>query len=293
MTARLGLGTVQFGLAYGVANSLGRPSDTAVRAILAAAAEDDCALFDTAAAYGDSEAVLGRLRSGAETPIVSKLPAVGAGTDVDAVPALVSEAIGHSLQLLRVPSLYGYLVHHADDLIGPLGLPILAALRIAKAAGQVARIGVSIYDGAQLDAILKLFVPDIVQLPLNIVDRRLLDSGHLARLKAAGTEIHVRSAYLQGVLQMQPDRLPIHLRRLAPRIEMLDQRCRSAGVSRSQAALRFLLDLPEVDVVVVGAQTDAEWADSSAAARISTRIATDGLACDDLELIDPRRWPRT
>ena len=59
MISKLILGTVQFGLNYGIANSEGKPDLNKVRAILRCAADHGIRILDTAAAYGDSETVIG------------------------------------------------------------------------------------------------------------------------------------------------------------------------------------------------------------------------------------------
>src|SRR4051812_49209822 len=59
--AKLGLGTVQFGQAYGISNSKGQVSRAEAAAILARAAQAGVMIIDTAANYGEAEAVLAKL----------------------------------------------------------------------------------------------------------------------------------------------------------------------------------------------------------------------------------------
>ena len=76
--SRLLLGTVQFGLNYGIANTQGKPSFERVKAILRTALDNGITSLDTAAAYGDSEEVLGKalaeLDIADRMTIVSKVP---------------------------------------------------------------------------------------------------------------------------------------------------------------------------------------------------------------------------
>ena len=57
--SRLVLGTVQFGMNYGVANTHGKPSYETVKDILRKALDNGITTLDTAAGYGDSEEVIG------------------------------------------------------------------------------------------------------------------------------------------------------------------------------------------------------------------------------------------
>ena len=84
---------------------------------------------------------------------------------------------------------------------------------LLKSEGLVKRIGVSVYDAAEIDGVLEIFRPDVVQLPLNIFDQRLIQSGHIKALQSAGIEIHARSAFLQGILLSERSALPDYFKR--------------------------------------------------------------------------------
>ena len=76
MTPQLCLGTAQFGLAYGITNSIGQVSEAAVGQLLDQAGAAGIRWLDTAQAYGNAEAVLGRQLPVAHGfRLISKLPA--------------------------------------------------------------------------------------------------------------------------------------------------------------------------------------------------------------------------
>src|SRR5262249_17350751 len=156
--------------------------------------------IDTAPLYGGSEESLGRaLRAGDAFAIVTKTPWFGPG-GVPANAEALTSAFQASLDRLRQERVYGLLVHRASDLLGPEGDDLFEAMRRLKQLGRVAKIGVSIYDARELEGVLARHQPDLVQLPLNVLDQRLLAGGQITRLKSAGVEIHARSAFLQGLL---------------------------------------------------------------------------------------------
>ncbi len=81
-------------------------------------------------------------------------------------------------------------------------------LKTIKLNGLVKKIGISIYDPSECEQVMNLARIDIVQAPLNIVDRRLVVSGWLSRLHSEEIEIHTRSVFLQGLLLMPRNKIP-------------------------------------------------------------------------------------
>jgi aryl-alcohol dehydrogenase-like predicted oxidoreductase len=287
---------VQFGLAYGVTNARGQVPRADVAAILAAALAAGVDLLDTAAAYGESETVLGELLSATPLRLVSKIAAIDAATIGDTEIAACRESVRRSLARLRRQQLYGLLLHRADDLLKPGGDRLLALLCELKDAGLVARIGVSAYERRQIDRVLALFTPDLLQVPVSLFDRRLLRDGTLARLKAQGCEIHARSVFLQGALLADPATLPAHFTPWRDRLRRFTELADRAGRSRLSLCLGFVLARPEIDGIIVGVTGLAELQEIlAAAAEAETPLPTglDALAVDDPQLVNPALWPGT
>ena len=72
---RITLGTVQFGMRYGVANRCGRPDKEEISRVLYAAAELGVSMLDTAPGYGDVEKMLGSgAPSGVSLPVLYLSP---------------------------------------------------------------------------------------------------------------------------------------------------------------------------------------------------------------------------
>jgi len=291
---KLGLGTVQFGLAYGVTNERGQVPAAEVRAIVAAAIAAGIDLFDTAAAYGDSESVLGQaLESLTDVRIVSKLPPLAADRIGAAEIEQCRAALQRSLAQLRRPSIYGLLLHRPDDLRKPGAERLVALLEELKGAGTVARIGISAYDRAQIELALDCFPLDAVQVPVNLLDQRLLQDGTLARLRHRNVEVHARSAFLQGALLAEPSSLPAHFAPHRDRLSAVGRAAERAGLSRLALCLRFVLDQPVIDRVIVGVTGLAELQQILAAATDATPLPEGlaSLASDDPRLVNPALWP--
>lgn len=290
---RLGLGTVQFGLPYGVTNATGKVGVEEAGKIVDFAEQSRLAAIDTAAAYGDSEAVLGQcLPPRGDVPIVSKTlpirkPRIGAD-DLDAV----SRRFHASLKNLGRPCLDGLLVHHADDLLVPGGDALHALLCEWKAKGLVRRIGVSVYDRQQIDALVERFgFPDLVQLPLSVFDQRLVADGTIDLLHGAGVEIHARSVFLQGLLLVDSESLPQYFAPIRDRHAAYLGHLGAHGVSPLAAALGFLRSLPQVAVALVGVLSLAHLQECVAAYDAACSLDLAEFAIADHRFVDPRGWP--
>jgi aryl-alcohol dehydrogenase-like predicted oxidoreductase len=288
----LGLGTAQLGLPYGVSNRDGRPSEAEAAAIVGRALEHGVRVFDTAPAYGEAEALLGRLLpADADVRVVTKTAPGGEGGA--ATPDTVRRAVERSLERLRRDSLDALLVHHGSELAGPGGGRLATCLLELRDAGLARRLGVSVYDRAELDAARELLPLDLVQLPLNAFDRRLAADGTIDELHAAGVEVHARSAFLQGLLLMKPEELPAGLAAAEPPLRRFHKLRRERGLGPIEAALGAVREVPGVDVVLVGVNSARELDECAAAIGAAAGPAIDPaeIAIDDPTAIDPRRWP--
>jgi aryl-alcohol dehydrogenase-like predicted oxidoreductase len=288
---RLGLGTVQFGLSYGVSNVVGRFPEQQVAEVLDYAWREGIRTLDTANAYGDSEVVLGRnLSPTHDFEIVTKTVPVAATTIDATVIQEVERGLRTSLERLGVQNVHGVLVHQADNLIVPGGERLYELLAAWKQAGRIRHIGVSVYDSRQLLQVTERFRVDIVQLPLNVFDQRMLRDGSVGRLHAAGVKVHVRSVFLQGLLLMRPEELPPHLARFAGRLTQYRQHLAQLQCSALEAALGFIKGIPEVDVALIGINSPAHLRECIDAYDRSGRLDLAAFGSEDVQLIDPRHW---
>lgn len=238
--SKLVLGTVQFGLQYGV-NSAGRPSEEAVKNILAEAAKGGITTLDTSSAYGNSEEILGECVTPEENfKIVSKYPK----GDIS-----VKEMFNASFERLKVDSLYGYLLHHFEVYKNnPKAWDEFVAL---KESGKVKKIGFSLYTPEELEFIIDKKSPfDLIQVPFNIFDKKFLPL--MKELHEKGIEIHVRSTFLQGLFFKDRDSLPEKLKPMKKYLLELDEFSKRSGLSISEIALNYNLQNPYIDGVLIG-----------------------------------------
>lgn len=285
---KLALGAAQFGLAYGIANVGGQIDVETGKLIIKSAWAAGIDTIDTAITYGQSEQRLGD--AGVQAwRIVSKLPAVPQGcTDVS---AWVNSNVDASLARLRVTRLTGLLLHRPQQLLGPHGEALYRSLLQLKESEKVEKIGVSIYAPEELDDIWPLYQFDLVQSPFNVFDRRLAVSGWLQRLHAHGAEVHVRSAFLQGLLLSPRGGLPDGFRRWSSLWTSWYSWLEGVGITPLQAALGHVLSFPQVDRIVVGVDSLQQLNEILKYSSGTGMLAPAALATNDPDLINPARWP--
>ncbi len=284
---KLALGTVQFGQSYGVANKVGQVSAADAKAILEYAASNGIKMLDTAIGYGESEQRLGEIGI-TDWQVVSKIPAVPDGCGD--ISGWVSESVRSSLQRLGVPRLYGLLLHKPLQLLGADGGRIYAALQQLKGNGLVQKIGVSIYAPVELDDLYRRYNFDVVQAPFNLLDRRLIDSGWMSRLVDKGTELHVRSIFLQGLLLMLPHERPTKFNRWQVLWSAYSEWLREAKLTPLQACVRYGLSFSEISRVIVGVDTKHQLqniVDSQDGVAVNV---PKGFYTNELDLLEPIRW---
>jgi aryl-alcohol dehydrogenase-like predicted oxidoreductase len=286
---KLGLGTVQWGLPYGVANQHGITTPETVTALLGEARQHGITVLDTASLYGQSEAVLGMYPLEG-FKVVTKTPRFTTLHISDIEAKQLGATFQQSLDLLKCKKTYALLIHHVDNLLVPGGDKLLAAMRQLKEKGLIEKIGVSVYDSAQVNAVLKKFTPDLIQLPLNVMDQRMLASGHLELLKNKGVEIHVRSVFLQGLLLMPLDNIPVYFEPIRPLLGRWHAAAHTQGLTANQAALAFVKNLPYIDTVLVGLENLKQFRSCINDFTIDMNFDASGLACNAPVFVNPSLW---
>lgn len=283
---RLALGTAQFGLDYGVANSSGKVDSTSVARILARARQSGMDTLDTAIAYGDSETQLGA--AGVDGwRVITKLPALSA--DVMDVGAWVQASIEGSLRRLGLARLDAVLLHRSSDLLGEQGKALARSLDGLVAEGLATCVGVSIYDPSELDRIWPRWRPQMVQAPFNVLDRRLVTSGWLPRLAQQGIRVHVRSVFLQGLLVMQASRRPAWFDRWAELLDRWHGWCAANAVTPQVGALAFVAAQEQIERFVMGIDS-LQQLEELLQQPAEVPLPPEELRTDDRELIEPLRW---
>jgi len=284
---RLALGTVQFGLPYGVANKKGQINPEEARIILEKAWTAGVDTLDTAMDYGESELRLGGIGV-KQWKIVTKLSPIP--KDCTDLEAWVNRSVCASIEKLKVPQLQGLLLHQPQQLLCPQGKELFRVLKSIKDQGKIKKIGVSVYDTEELDALWPLYQLDLVQIPFNIFDRRLVSSGWLKKLHSAGTEVHVRSVFLQGLLLMSVTDRPKKFNRWQPLWDQWQNWLAKHETTPLNACLGFAFSHPEIDRVIVGVDSLAHLLEILDCIKVPVAIPPEDIRSIDKDLINPSCW---
>ncbi len=288
--SRLALGTAQFGLNYGIANECGQVSTDQVSEILKVASSVGIDTLDTAIAYGDSEQRLGEVGISC-WKVVSKLPEIP--PDTVNIHSWVQQSVCTSLERLQISQLYGLLLHRPEQLLGSQGDTLYHSLNLMKEQGLVQKIGVSIYSSSELNLLCSKFSFDLVQSPLNVLDRNLEKSGWLYKLRDLGVEIHTRSVFLQGLLLMNPSKRPTYFNRWQPLWDQWEQWLTSAKSTPLQACLSYVFSLPEISKIVVGIDGLSQLKEILDSPSGNLEIPDPIMASNDPDLIYPFHWMKS
>jgi aryl-alcohol dehydrogenase-like predicted oxidoreductase len=241
-TGKIVLGTVQFGLNYGINNQTGQVSPEEINSILSLAIRSGINTLDTSSAYGESETSIGNsLRSNLlNFNIITKYPKSEQS---------VQQSFKTSLSRLGKKNVYGYLIHHFD--FYQAHPEIWNDFIELKKQGLVSKIGFSIYSPDQLLELLDRNVPfDLIQFPYNIFDRQF--EPYLNTLKQSGVEIHTRSVFLQGLFFKELSSLNGKLKLLRPYLEKLNLYCKQKNKSIEQLTLNYVANNPAIDGILIG-----------------------------------------
>ena len=251
---RLCIGTVQFGMDYGVQGGA-RPSLADAVAMLDYATQNGADAIDTAAAYGTAEEVVGEFLSRKTLPresvqVISKFGmGVFEGADVAAYPQRLKAAAETSLKRLRTGYLDAFICH-VPSAAGDEA--VVSAMSALKESGLVRHIGFSIYETDEAMACMAAGTVDFMQAPFSVFDQRMRAAGVLAKAAAKGVDVHTRSAFVQGLMLMDAEAIPAHLAAAKSYVCELDALCREHGITRRALALAYVKAQPEISHLVFG-----------------------------------------
>jgi aryl-alcohol dehydrogenase-like predicted oxidoreductase len=280
------LGTAQLGLNYGISNKYGRPNFEQVREILDTAYNNGIDILDTAYAYGDSEKMIGMFAQ-QKFSIISKLPDLS-NIHCDEEYDLIGKFINETLSRTGQHQLYAYLLHSINNLSNN-GKALWSKMLEFKEKGLFAKVGYSLYSPNQLDLYFDMYRPDIVQIPMNILDREFQKTGWLKKLKENNVEIHVRSVFLQGLLLAGHNYQILKFPSYEHIWTSFRDELHRSQLSALEYCFGFINGIQEVDHVVVGVNSVNELLEVLKSFTVF-KSCPQSLSCSDEKLIYPFNW---
>jgi aryl-alcohol dehydrogenase-like predicted oxidoreductase len=288
------LGAVQLGLNYGVANKAGKPSRESAYQILLAAWEHGVRAIDTAQAYGDSEEIIAEYLERFPEHNFHVFSKISPGVDHRDAAAVLNAA-RNSYQRFSRP-LASLMMHNADA-IHLWGEGLGRAMKRCLDEGFAENLGVSIYTPGQFQAALQIPELRVIQAPFNVLDRRLLDSGLLDRALDSGRVIVLRSLYLQGLLLIDVDKIPVRMSFAAEDLGRWESLCASHTCAKGLAAMQYVRHAVPRALLVIGCErTDQLLSNLSLLASTGfpagMQQAIEKMKIPDEQVINPSLWPK-
>lgn len=259
--SKIALGTVQFGMNYGISNTTGQVSSEEIAKILDFCKQNGIDTLDTAQGYGESEKVLSQFDLSSFN-VVTKL--------------IGDSKLETSLENLNIASVYALMFHRENECTDESW----KRFESYKAQGLVNKIGVSVYTPKVLDDLIDRYPIEIVQFPMNILDQTFIPL--LPKLKEKKIEVHTRSTFLQGLLLM--DSLPEYF-------ELVKDKINSIPKPRLQHTLNFGKNQRNVDKLILGVTKLQDLQEIVAAYNADVpKMAYTSFAINDEKFINPSLW---
>ena len=289
MQEKISIGTAQWGLDYGINNKKGKLENLEIVKIFEFAKEKGINTIDTAFLYGNCESILGQFDL-SEIDIVTKTIKFTSNT-------ISNEDINHlencfykSLNNLNCESIYSLLIHDGNDLLKYNGKKIINKLNDFKEKNLVQKIGVSIYSLEELNSIINIYRPDIVQLPLNVFSQSFLKSGAIKKLKDRDIEIHVRSIFLQGILLMNTKDIPNYFSPWINQFKKWENFCNSNNLTKLEASLNFVFSIEMIDKIIIGFDNIDQFIYCLKNLKLRKNLNYESLNINNPNLTNPSLW---
>lgn len=286
---KIALGTVQFGMRYGINSSGYQVRPHTVRDILKFASSKKINFLDTASSYGHSEKILGSIGVKNFNIITKTRHFEGEEINNEHLSNLKSD-LKKSLEYLNRDNVYALLIHNANDLFKRGSDKLISSLHSIKNQHTVKKIGVSVYDLDQLNLVLKNFEIDIIQLPFSIFDRRFFNDGMLRRLDKKGIEIHGRSIFLQGLLLMSREARPKIFNKWDNLWKKWECWLGDNNLTPLDASVRYAMSITEIKKILVGVDSVHQLQQILKTAENALPEIPDDMFSDDPALLNPSIW---
>lgn len=247
----LTLGTVQFGLNYGIANKAGQPPYETARDIIACAYEGGVTCLDTAALYGESETVLGRaldeLKISDKITVATKICHIADNLSASEADEIVEKSIMQSIVNLRMDIIPICLFHTENNFV-----QYACSLQKLKDKGLVKHIGSSVNTPKGASEVVSSELADAMQMPSSVLDHRFIRAGVCKEAVKRGTALFVRSIYLQGLILMPEEDILPELADVIPVRRRLYALASQAGITPAELAVRYMLGVEGITSLVIG-----------------------------------------
>ena len=285
---KIALGTAQFGMDYGVSNLKGQTSFDEVKKIIEFSRNIGIKKIDTAKNYGETEKIIGEVGI-KDFKIITKLPKISSN-ELNPI-FFVDHQIQDSMTKMKISKIDTLLLHNPKDLLSINGKKIYHKILELKKEGLIDKFGISVYEKDEIDQLNKNFNFDVIQIPFNIFDTRLIKMDYLKKLKKKGVEIHARSIFLQGLLLMKRNTLPSKfLKWEKVWNEWFIWFKKNPNISQIELCLSYALSIQEIDTLIIGVNNIQQLNELDEIAKNPLKDNFPQFNIEDKNLLNPTNW---
>jgi aryl-alcohol dehydrogenase-like predicted oxidoreductase len=282
---KLVIGSAQLGMNYGLFNNR-KIKLKEFKKIEKLVLKSKINFIDTAISYGDSENIIGSSKL-KNLHIITKIK-LPSKKNIQVRDWALKE-ISKSLYKLKIKKIYGVLVHDYKDLLGKYGKDYLLSLQELKKKKIIKKIGISIYNSHEIKKIWKFWRPDLIQVPFNPLDNRILDSGWVDVLRKFKVKIFARSVFLQGLLINEDNSFIINKNHKIL-LNKFKNWCYKNNISLLQACIHFVKQFKKIDYLIVGFNNYNQLKEIIDVFKKKHINIPRKFSTNKINLIDPRKW---
>lgn len=288
---KLVLGTVQFGLDYGINNQRGKPNTLEVKEILDCALEQGIHLLDTAEAYGNAQEVIGFYHRTSNSPFRFDII-----TKFDSTKTHYSNLVDRvkdDMKQLEISSIYAYMYHSFDQFVEFFDTH-KEEIEYLKQKGLIKKFGVSVYTNEQIEYLLKYDLVELVQIPYNLLDNENLRGAVMKKAAKKGLEVHTRSAFLQGLFFKSISTFTPKIQPLTAYLQQIRQIANSNNIEMADLALSYVVTNKHIDKALIGIDSIEQLLNNVDAANSdispSVLASVNEINVKEIELLNPSNW---
>ena len=282
---KLVIGSAQLGMNYGLFHNR-KINHKEFKKIEKLILKSKINFIDTAISYGDSENIIGSSKL-KNLHIITKIK-LPSKKNIQVRDWTLKE-ISKSLYKLKIKKIYGVLIHDYKDLLGKYGKDYLLSLQELKKKKIIKKIGISIYDSHEIQKIWKFWKPDLIQVPFNALDNRILDSGWVDVLRKFKVKIFARSVFLQGLLINEDNSFIVNKNYLIL-LNKFKNWCYKNNISLLQGCIHFVKQFKKIDYLVVGFNNYNQLKEIIDVFKKKQITIPRNFSTNKKNLIDPRKW---
>ncbi len=285
---KISIGTAQFGKKYGISNISGKTKKSEIGKILKIAKQRNINLIDTAQNYLNVENRLASYHLN-DFKISTKISDINR-VNIETNKHFIYNKIIHSLQNLKIKKIDTIFLHNTNDLLSKNGDKYFEDLIKSKKNNLVNKIGITVYSTKEINEIISNFDIDVVQCPFNIFDNRLVETGMYNQLVNKKIEIEVRSIFLQGLLLMNADKIPLQFQSFQKLFKLWFEFLKKNQICQLDACINFVKKYKKIKRIIIGVENSNQFLEIIKSFNKNNYIDFPKMSSNQIKLINPNLW---